>query len=237
MIDIHCHILPGLDDGPAESDISVAMARMAMTDGITRIVATPHYRHGISPSVADIAGAVEIFRHRLKEHHIAVSVIPGADIHLTFELLRELDAQTLPSINNGSYFLLELPDMLPPNIDAIIFKARARGYVPVITHPERNYSLLMSAEKLRSLRDAGAMFQITAMSISGGFGAHIQGYAHMMLRKGYVDFVATDAHNTDVRPPILSEALRQVRALLGDAAANSIFFKNPEAVLENVEIA
>lgn len=236
MIDIHCHILPGIDDGPPDIETGLRMARMAADDGITHIVASPHYSYGERPSAADIKEALQRFSGRIKEQGIAITVVQGADIRLTFELLRGLGSRDIFTINSSRYFLLELPDLMPPNVGTFIFRARAEGYIPVITHPERNYSLLMSTEKLLGLRDSGALFQVTAMSITGEFGEQIQNYSMMMLRNGYVDFVATDAHNTDYRVPILSGAYREVSELLGDARSRSIFFDNPEAVIENREI-
>lgn len=236
MIDIHCHILPGIDDGPVDIETSMRMARMADADGITHIVASPHHSYGERPSVTEIKDALQSFSGKMKEQGIGITVLQGADIRLTFELFSGLGNRDILTINNSRYFLLELPDLMPPNVETFIFRARAGGYIPVITHPERNYSLLMSTEKLLSLRDSGALFQVTAMSITGEFGEQIQRYARMMLRKGYVDFVATDAHNTEYRVPVLSGAYREVSGLLGDAQARSIFFTNPEAVIKDREI-
>jgi protein-tyrosine phosphatase len=236
MIDIHCHMLPGIDDGPADLESSLRMARMAHADGITHIVASPHYSYGERPSASDIREALQRFSGTMKDQMIGLTVLQGADIRLTFELFSGLGNRDIPAINGSRYFLLELPDLMPPNVETFIFRARTEGYIPVITHPERNYSLLMSTDKLLSLRDSGALFQVTAMSITGEFGEQIQRYSRMMLRKGYVDFVATDAHNTDFRVPVLSRAYREVSELLGDAACSSIFFNNPEAVIEDRDL-
>jgi protein-tyrosine phosphatase len=236
MIDLHCHILSGIDDGPADPQTSLVMARMAAKDGITRLVASPHYRYGTSPSAEDIRLRVSRFNEELRREGISLEILPGADIHLTFELLKGFDTGDLPTINNTRYFLLELPLLMPPNIEQFIFRARTKGLVPIITHPERNYTLLTSREKLMDLREAGVLFQITAMSITGEFGEQVQSYSEMMLKKACVDFVATDAHDPVHRVPVLSAAYRDVCDILDKQQAETIFHKNPEAVIADVEI-
>ncbi len=236
MIDLHCHILPGIDDGPTDPETSLVMAKMAAEDGISRLVASPHYRYGTSPSAEDIRLRVLRFNEELRREGILLEILTGADIHLTFELLKGFDTGDLPTINSTRYFLLELSTLMPSNVEQFIFRALTKGLVPIITHPERNYSLLTSREKLMSLRETGVLFQITAMSITGEFGEQVKSYSEMMLKKGCVDFVATDAHDPLHRAPILSAAYRDVCDILDKRQAETIFYKNPEAVIADEEI-
>jgi len=236
MIDIHCHILPAIDDGAGDLQTSLEMFRIAAADGITHIVATPHYRHGDSPTMQDIDKKIKQVREEMTKSAIEITLLGGADIRLTYELLGAIQRNEIPTINGSRYFLLELPDLFPPRLDDFLFDMKVRGFVPVITHPERNYSLLSAPERVDAFRDAGALFQLTAMSITGALGRRIRKFTHQLFKKGYVDFVATDAHNTGRRPPLLSMAYRETIAVLNKTEAERIFFENPKAVIENREI-
>ena len=236
MIDIHCHILPAIDDVPAEAAESVAMAKTAAADGIRSIVATPHFSYGDGPDIEAIERAKRALEERLKEDRVHVGLVCGADVRLTYELFEGIEKGDLPTINGSRYFLLELPEIIPPNLDNFLHAASIGGFVPIITHPERNYSFLASPRKMDGLREAGALIQITAMSITGEFGMKIEGFSEALIRKGLVDFVATDAHGTGHRRPVLSAAYNHLTQLLDKGQMRKIFFENPEAVLENREI-
>ena len=236
MIDIHCHILPGIDDGANDLQTTLKMLGIAERDGITHIVATPHYRQGGTPTMQDIQEKIQQVRVELDKKGVAVKLLGGADIRLTYELVEEIERNEIPTINNSRYFLLELPDLIPPHLDDFLFEARIKGYVPIITHPERNYSLLSTPEKIESIRDAGALFQLTAMSVTGKLGRQIKKFTDQLFKKGYVDFIATDAHNTEGRPPLLSKAYRETFGILDKLEADRIFLENPRAVIENREL-
>lgn len=236
MIDLHCHILPAMDDGPSDIATSVGMARMAVDDGITLIAATPHYRYGQSPTIGEIQAVVRVLAERIDQEGIPVKLLSGADIRLTYELFEALECRAIPTIGNTRYFLIELPDLIPPHLDDFILEAMLKGYVPVVTHPERNYTLLSSAEKMGEMRKTGALFQLTAMSITGEFGPHTRRCCQTLLKKGYVDFVASDAHSTGRRCPGLSKAYREVADILDRRQADRIFHENPAAVIEDRKI-
>lgn len=231
MIDIHCHILPHIDDGPCDIETSVRMAEIAAGDGITHIVATPHFTYNEEPSAGDISRGVSSLSDKLAGAGLTLRLSAGADIRLTYELFKGIGHKDIPSINGSRYFLLELPDILPPNLNKVLFAAQLNGYVPIITHPERNYTFLSSPGKLKDLRDAGVLFQLTAMSVTGEFGEEIRRFSHMLLRKGYVDFVATDAHNHLVRVPVLSRARKEISRILGRKSSERMFVGNPAAVM------
>ena len=237
MIDIHCHILPDIDDGPEEIEATMEMLSIAEKDGITHIVATPHYRCQDVPTIKDIEERISRVRSELEKSGLTVRLLMGADIRLTYELIACISQRTLPSINSSRYFLLELPDLLPPHLDEFIHETRVKGYVPIITHPERNYRLLESPLRSEALRKAGALLQLTAMSITGEFGRQIKKYSLQLLKMGCVDFVASDAHSTERRVPVLSKAFKEVSSILGGESAQQLFIDNPKAVIENRELA
>ncbi len=236
MIDIHCHILPAIDDGSPDMETTMKMLAIAARDGITHIVATPHFRQGEEPAVQTILQNLRTVQDEAARQGSPVKLYSGADIRLTYELFEALDREDLPAINNSRYFLLELPDLIPPHLEDFIFESKIKGYVPIITHPERNYSLLSANDKTDALRESGALFQLTAMSITGDFGRQIRKFSLHLLKKGYVDFVASDAHSTDRRIPVLSDAYNEVTDILGTDKARKMFIDNPRAVLDNREL-
>lgn len=212
------------------------MLEIAAGDGIGHIVASPHFSRGEGPSFLNILANLRAVQDEAARHGSPVRLYSGADVRLTYELFEAMEKRELPTINDSRYFLLELPDLIPPHLDDFIFESKIKGYVPIITHPERNYSLLSVFEKADTLRESGALFQLTAMSITGDFGRHIRKFSLHLLKKGYVDFVATDAHGTEGRVPVLSRAYREVTDILDADEALRMFTANPGAVLQNREL-
>lgn len=231
LIDIHCHILPGLDDGPLDLQESYEMLRIAREDGISHIFATPHIIKGLYDNVKEtICSAVrEVFSDS------SPRVLYGADIRITHDIMKRVNNGEIPTLNGSNYILVELPHfVLPPNIDNIIFNLRKNGLVPIITHPERNFFLRLNQTALYKVREAGARYQLTAMSLCGGFGKEARKFALDMIKAGIADFVATDAHDSRHRPPILSLAFNEVHRQFGDKIARKIFFENVEDIMADI---
>jgi protein-tyrosine phosphatase len=236
MIDLHCHILPAVDDGPSDIAESVAMVRIAADDGITHIFASPHFIYDGRQKAEGIARSLGALSQTLDEAGIPVTLLPGADIRLSFELMKGLEKGDIPTLGGSRYFLLELPEIIPPNLESLLFAIRVKGFAAIITHPERNGGLLSSPEKVGILRASGSLFQLTAMSVTGEFGGQIKSFSEMLLRRGLADFVASDAHDPVHRKPVLSAAYRATVRLCGRKEAERIFLANPAAVLANGEI-
>jgi protein-tyrosine phosphatase len=232
MIDIHCHILPGIDDGPSSIDESVAMAEIASRDGIRTIVATPHV-NDLSVSSECIGQEVELLNRRLSELGVDVRILKGADVKATIDprFLKEY------TINNTDYILLEFPlSYLPINATEIIFKMLTSGFRPIITHPERNYSVLRKPDVLLGILDSGVLVQITSESLTGAFGPEAKECARYLLKSGAVSFIASDAHSSTLRPPVLSEGIRVAEKTLGRSEALRLVTTNPEAVLSGLPL-
>ncbi len=229
-IDIHCHILPGMDDGPATLEESVKMLEIAKSDGVTRIFATPHILDGLySCKGREIISSVEGLRKHLPG---SLELFWGADVRIAPDLTKRVESGDILTLNGSGYLLLELPaSFVPPHLDSFIFDLRHKGITPVITHPERHLRLMHDSAGLGGFRDRGAMCQITAMSLTGGFGREIMLASLTMIEKGLADIVASDAHNSGTRPPILSKAYREVKKHFGDETADRLFFKNPGKIL------
>jgi protein-tyrosine phosphatase len=227
MVDIHCHILPAIDDGPAELSESLEMAEIAVADGITHIVATPHIKGEMhSPEFLD--ERVRNFNDKLQRIYSPLQVLRGADVSAV--LPPEVLARY--TINSGPYFLLEFPHShLPLNADEMVFKMLLAGLRPIITHPERNPSIIRDPELLFRLTEAGCLVQVTAGSLTGDFGADARNCALYLLKKRQVHFLATDAHSATHRRPVLSAAVKEATAVIGPLEAFRLVTTNPAAVI------
>ena len=202
MIDIHCHILPGLDDGASDLEVSLEMCRVAQADGIKIIVATPHCQNGLyQNNQGTILPVVDQLKKRLNTEGISLEILPGADIHLSPEIIPFLkDNPQL--LLGGRYFLLELPaQSIPHEIRDLIFKLQLAGYAPIITHPERNTVIQGRPSLLEEWVGSGVLVQVTAMSLTGAFGGLVEDCAWQLLRSGLIQVIATDAHSRRRRPP------------------------------------
>lgn len=228
MVDIHCHILPGLDDGPDLFTESLAMAEMAIADGITHVVATPHANSMFEFN----AEAVKRLRNELQEK-IGERLIlaTGCDFHLSFENLQDIASNTAKyTINQKSYLLVEFAEFaIPPSMDDTLHQLQLLGLSIVITHPERNRLICSHQERLRRWLHRGCYVQVTAQSILGQFGERPQKYAHQWLDEDMVHFVASDAHSTTRRPLQLRKAYEAVSQRRGEEVAKALFQDNPLA--------
>jgi protein-tyrosine phosphatase len=231
MIDIHCHILPNVDDGSRSWAMTAEMCRVAADDGIRHIVATPHCNH----EFAYDRSRYEAMLFELREASLGrVEFSIGCDFHFSYENIT--DALKNPrrySINGTRYMLMEFSDYgIPPNIDEHIFLLTSKGLVPIITHPERNPLLQRRPEGILNLIDAGALVQLTANSITGFWGTKAKSVSEWLLRQGAVHVVASDAHDPRHRRPVLSEARFAVAKLAGNEVAEDLVLNNPQAIID-----
>ncbi len=239
MIDLHCHILPGLDDGPESIEESMEMCRIAVDDGIETIVATPHMLNGMFP--VDRAAVLEGVRgmvEALSEASIPLKILPGADVHMDQSVPGCLDRGELITLADlGRHLLLELPqDIVPDGTGELLFQVQLKGVTPIITHPERNIAIQQNAALLHDLVDAGSLMQITAGSLTGAFGTRVRKCALRLLGSGMAHLVSSDAHNTGHRSPTLSEAMRVVEREAGREEALRVFQERPSRILEGAHV-
>ncbi len=235
MIDLHCHMLPGIDDGAPELAVALAMARMAAADGITTVACTPHIYPGLyENTAAGIAVAIAALRNELAAAGIALELTIGADTHLTPDLVEGLRSGRVPTLGGSRYFLFEPPHHVePPRFEASVFAVMAAGYVPVITHPERLTWIEDRYAVFPRLARAGAWIQVTAGSVTGRFGSRPRYWAERMLDEGIVHILATDAHHVDRRPPLLAEAREAAAQRLGAGEATHLVMTRPRCILDN----
>jgi protein-tyrosine phosphatase len=230
MIDIHSHIIWGLDDGARNREDSIAMLRLAAETGTTDIVATPHcYRqYKFDAAVRD-----ERIRELMEETGGVPRIHPGCDFRLSFENIQiALQEPARFTINGLRYLMVEFEDVLiPPTAEGIFRRFMDRGICPVITHPERNPMLQGSFERLQSWKQMGCLLQVTAQSLTDGFGKVAQESAWELLRRGLVHVVASDGHDTEHRPPRLDLAGDILTREMGAEAAELLLVTNPLAIL------
>ncbi len=227
MIDLHCHILAAIDDGPAGMEQSIAMARIAAADGISRIAATPHIKNTLHPPDIIRKGVARL-NAALAERRISVEIVPGAEVYAVLDPLL-LDGYRL---NNSRYILIEFPHThLPRTAGSLLFQLAARGFKPIIGHPERNPSIIRNPDLLLNLLDSNVLAQITAGSLTGDFGPRVMECACYLLEQGAVSFLGTDAHSLKHRPPILSKGVNIAAGIIGRQKAMALVTSNPEAVL------
>lgn len=230
MIDIHSHVLYGLDDGAQTVEQSVAMLKMAAACGTTDIVATPH---------ADLQFPFrpELVAERLAELRAAVEglirIHAGCDFHLQYDNIQDaLKNPAKYTINGRGYLMVEFSDLVIFNNTEDIFeRMRSVGIMPVVTHPERNPLLQQRADRLERWVASGIFLQVTAQSLLGRFGSTARRCAEDLMERGIVHFIASDAHDTENRPPRLDEAREHVTRKYGEAKAERLFHLNPAAVL------
>jgi protein-tyrosine phosphatase len=230
LIDIHSHVLFGLDDGARTLEESAAMARMAAEHGTTDLVATPHaspeYRFDperIAERLAEVQAVVGG----------AVRLHTGCDFHLSYDNIQ--DALAHPSkytIDGRNYLLVEFSELLIfRNTEEIFARLMDAGMIPVITHPERNGLLRQRLEQIAAWVERGARVQVTAQSLTGEFGRRAQEFSCDLLDHGLVHVLASDAHDTERRPPRLDAAYRWVSRHYSEALAEALCVANPQAAL------
>lgn len=235
MIDLHCHILPGIDDGAPDLEVALAMARCAVADGITVTACTPHIYPGLYENNRDgILAAIAAFREVLAAENIPLRLVEGADTHLAPDLVGQIKAGKVPTLNGSRYFLFEPPHhVAPPRLNDSIFHLLTAGFIPVVTHPERLTWLGAHYKDFKQMVQNGAWMQITAGSLTGQFGRRPQYWAERMLDEGLVHILATDAHHIKRRRPELSEARALAAKRMGEEEATYLVLTRPLGILEN----
>jgi protein-tyrosine phosphatase len=239
LIDLHSHLLPGIDDGSKDLAMSLAMARVASADGISTIACTPHILPGVyNNSGPAIRSAVARLAESIAEAGIPISLATGADVHIAPDLDAQLRDGRVLTLNNSRYFLLEPPHhVLPPRLEDLIFGLQAAGYVPILTHPERLSWVEGRYDLIGRLVSSSVLMQITAGSVMGRFGRRPRYWAERMLDEGLCHLLATDAHNTEQRAPRMADARDFVAQRLGDDESINLVLRRPQGILNNLSPA
>ncbi len=242
FVDLHAHILPGLDDGPDTMEESLAMARLARKDGTEIILATPHQRDVmLGSSIQTVKDLVAQLNEALDEEAgpggRPLRVLPGMENHIEPELPEWVENGTALTINGTRFILCEPPyTAYPPYADEVLFRLQLMRRVPVIAHPERNSVLRENHKRLRALVERGMLVQLSAGSLTGEYGPQAQRGAESLLKRGLVHVVASDMHGSEgPRSSILSVAYDRVVHLAGEAQAFRLFDETPRAIIHGRE--
>ncbi|MED3985212.1 tyrosine protein phosphatase [Peribacillus simplex] len=234
MIDIHCHILPGVDDGSADMKESLNMARKAVEAGITHIFATPHHLNEKYVNVkSDIIDRAVRLNESFHLENIPLTIHPGQEVRIHRDIFSSLDKEEILTLDdNGTYILLELPSgRVPSYTQEVIYELLLKGIIPIIVHPERNKELIANHKLLFELVQEGALTQITSGSITGNFGKGIQSFSKKIIEHNLAHFIATDAHNIGSRGFTLQQAYETITKTYG--IQRTFYFKeNAEQLLK-----
>ena len=240
LTDLHLHVLPGVDDGPATLDEAVAVCRLALADGCETLIVTPHQRHAFwsNREAAMLRSLCEQVQQAVGERP---RVLPGAEIAVDSELLAEVDdfaASGLLALADSRYLLLEFPGGPGgPEPRGLVHELVVAGWRPILAHAERIPRWVERPEELAGLVEIGAAIQITAGSVLGSHGRGARTCCSWLLDRGLVHFAGSDAHDTVRRPPGLSAAWRAIRDGWGEEAAQAIFVDHPAAILADRPLA
>jgi len=250
MIDLHNHILPGIDDGAEVLEESIEMCRISFRDGIRTIVATPHILPGIyENNRPTILAKVHELNEAIKKFGVKnldpitqlpndsiteLEILPGADIHFSFDLLQRYENGEIVAVNDlGRYLMVEFEFQgIPYKAEEALFQLLTKGIVPIISHPERNFEIGHNPKRYYEMIRMGCLGQVTAMSLTGEFGPEIKQIAEKLVKKRLIHIIASDAHSAGRRPPILSSGVKAAEKIVGKKEAQKMVTEYPQAILE-----
>jgi protein-tyrosine phosphatase len=238
MIDLHAHLLPGVDDGPASWEEALELCWQLASQQVTAVVATPHFVPGCYPDAGQVLELTDELNSRLRSLSIGISVYPGAEAYLVPELPQLVAARQILTLNNaGRYLLVELPfEEVPACTENVFFSLMLEGIIPVLAHPERNSRLRETPSLLATMVERGSLVQVNAGSLLGEFGPKAQKFTGDLLLQGQVHFIGSDAHCPRKRPPLWPAAYSRLEKLAGREAALALTLNNPKALLAGDEI-
>ena len=240
LVDIHCHILPGIDDGSKDWQTSIKLAREAVADGVTHAICTPHMLNGkYINHKKDVIRLTENFQDMLDDAKIPLTVFPGQEVRISGDLPRALDDDDILFLDeDGQYMLLEFPsDDVPAYTQDMVFEIMQRGITPIVVHPERNKKILEEPTILQGLIEQGCLVQITASSYVGTFGKEIEKMSKQFIEAGQCACFASDAHDLPKRQYEYSVALKKLGEEFGEERVNE-FKNNARAIVngDNVQL-
>jgi len=240
VIDLHNHLLPGIDDGAKKLEETLEFLRLAARDGVKVVVATPHMKPGVYDNRREIIlQRVALVREAQRgDEAEGVTLLPGAEVYYTADLTARARANELMTVGDrGRYLLLELPyQQTPMRVDDTIFQLRLLGITPLMAHPERVAYYLEDIERVAASVRLGALMQVTASSLTGRFGDTARDFARALLQRNLGHVLASAGHDVRYRPPILSEAVRAAASLVGETAARRLVEDTPQAILDGREV-
>ena len=236
--DIHCHIIPNIDDGADSMMVASSMAKQAVKNGTNLVVATPH-QLGVNSRVTTdaIKNGIALLQDQLDSENIELTVFPGADVRIDPELPQLLkQGSVLTLADRGKHVLLELPHDTYYPLNQLLKSLGKQGLVGILSHPERNRGIIKSPDVMRDVVEAGGLLQITAASLTGTFGSSCQEIAELAVEEGLVHFIASDAHDTKHRPFGMRDAYDTICDIAGEELADLVCCENPARIFEGDDV-
>lgn len=238
MVDLHCHLLPGIDDGSKSMDISLRLAQEATENGVTHALLTPHHMNGRYVNhKQDVIRRTKEFQEQLKAHNIPLTVFPGQEVRINGQLLDALDKDDILFADTaGKYLMLEFPDDDVPNYTSrMIFDLQQRGITPVIVHPERNTKIMAEPDQIYQLLEKGCLSQITASSYVGTFGKKVENFSRQLIEAGQGYVFASDAHDLPGRKYEMRQAFDKLQHEFGQELADQ-YQQNARSIINGENI-
>lgn len=238
MLDIHSHILPGVDDGSNSMEESIEMAKIYLDNGINKLIATPHYIEGIENKCKDENQVVlEQLREELLKNGLDLDVYLGNEIYTTMDMISYLEEGKVSTLNDSKYILMEFPMFdIPLYVENLIYELLLKGYVPIIAHPERNKNIIDDPNILYGFIEKGALAQLNLPSIQGKYGRSIKDTGEILLKHNMIHFVGTDAHSKNKRSPNVKSSLEMLKTLVDSEDYEKLTYLNGLNVLNNRDV-
>ena len=236
IVDIHSHILPGIDDGSKSIKMSIDMIKRSYEEGTRDIIATPHFRRGcFDTPYNEVKDIVKYFNSLIKEEGLDIRIHYGQEVYYSDKMIEDLEKGFIGTINGGRYLLLEFPmRKIPSEAIDYIYELSIRGIIPIIAHPERYSDVIRKPEVLNDFIEEGCLFQLNAGSIRGDFGKDSKRVAEALIKNGVYSFIGSDAHNDRSRRTGIREECKEV--FKSNIALRKIFMENSIKLLNNDEI-
>lgn len=236
MIDIHNHILQGVDDGSRDIEMSLDMARIYLANGIKKVIATPHYIEKDSLSLDRNKKALEVLREALEANDLDLEVYLGNEVYVSMDIVKDIEEKRVATLNASRYILLEFPmNDIPIYADTIIYELLINGYIPIIAHPERYIKIQEDPNILFDFIKKGALAQLNLPSIEGFYGRKARQTAELLLKNKMIHFVGSDAHSNRKRSPEVREALAILKDLLSKKDYRLVTELNAKNIIEDRE--
>lgn len=238
MIDLHCHILPGIDDGSPDIETSLKLAKVAVEQGITHMLLTPHHMDGdYLNHKADVVEKTRTFQEALDCNQIRLTVFPGQEVHITGELIQATDRDDILFADESNrYLILELPhNEVPEYTEKMLFALQTRGITPILVHPERNQGFMQDPDKLYEFVSQGCLTQLTASSYVGVFGEHVQKFTEQIIDAGLGFVFASDAHNLKGRNFKMTQAFEKLEKNKGKRFVE-IYQENAKRIINGDDV-
>ena len=244
MLDIHCHIIPGVDDGPKTIDETLAMLKIAEEDGVREIIATPHFYWGHYETPREIINEkVQELNEICEEEKINIKIYAGQELYLSSKTLEHYEKKLIDTIEGTNYMLIELnPSKLHKDTFDILYELKLKGITPIIAHPERYNYVMEDITILNRFIEENSLFQVTAGSIEGNFGSKIKKTAEEIIKYNLCNFIASDGHNLRGRIPAIRRAIECVKEsnfssrVLTYEKFSENYYRNKQIIIENERV-